>query len=81
MARIYEVLKRSPSYCFLTKKKKKQQNPPLLAGEMKNSRVLSKVRDAENGARRIACQKARKKKKNFLCSVACERIKEEDKSG
>lgn len=41
---------------------------------MKNSGVLSKVRDTENVARKITCQKKKKeKKKDFLCSLACKK--------
>lgn len=54
-ARIYEVLKLSPTIRFekLT---------------MKNSRMLTKVRDAEKGARRMTCQQ---RKKRFPCSLGC----------
>lgn len=65
-ARIYEVLKPSPPYCFSTKK------PTMLDGEMKNSRMLWKVRDRENGERRMACQK---KKKDSLLPVKGEKKK------
>ena len=37
------------------------QKPTMLDGEMKNSRVLWKVRDTENGARRMACQNKKKR--------------------
>lgn len=45
----------------------------MLDGEMKNSRELWKVRDTENGERRMACQETK-----ILRSFACEEKKRQE---
>jgi len=63
--RIDDVLKCSPQ---LNKKKKKINNTTL-DGVMKNSRILLKARDLENGKRRMEKYVFRKK---IPCSIGCQ---------